>query len=343
MIEVKPHDRAYYEERLKDFLPDRIIDVHTHIWLKAFHADNAPPRRSVTWTSRVAEDNSIEDLMETYRLLMPGKEVIPVIFGSPSFRYDVNKCNAYARECSKKYGFPALLLAYPAMPAGELEEKLLSGGYKGIKVYLEYAPAYLPSNEIRIFDFLPHHQLEVMDKLGMAVMLHIPRPGRLRDKVNIAQMMEIEERYPNLKLIIAHIGRAYADADVGDAFDTLSKSRHMLFDFSANTNSFAMRSLLEAVGPKRVMFGTDMPILRMRARRIVENDTYINLVPKGLYGDVSSDSHMRDVEGAEADKITFFMYEEINSFKVAAGEVGLTREDVEDVFFGNAARLFGVK
>lgn len=343
LLEVKLHDRAYYEERLKDFLPDRIIDVHTHVWLTAFRVNNPPARRSVTWTSRVAEDNSIEDLLETYRLLLPGKEVTPVIFGSPSFKYDVEKCNAYVKECAIKYGFPSLMLAYPAMSAAELEEKLLACGYKGIKVYLEYAPAYLPSEEIRIFDFLPHHQLEVLEKHGMAVMLHIARPGRLRDRVNIAQMMEIDERYPNVKLIIAHIGRAYADADVGDAFETLSKSKHMLFDFCANTNAIAMRSVLEAVGPKRVMFGTDMPILRMRTRRIVENNTYINLVPKGLYGDVSGDIHMRDVEGAEADSITFFMYEELNSFKVAAGEVGLTRSDLEDVFFGNAARLFGVK
>lgn len=38
-------------------------------------------------------------------------------------------------------------------------------------------------------------------------MLHIPRDGRLKDPVNLAQMMEIEEKYPKVKLIIAHVGR----------------------------------------------------------------------------------------------------------------------------------------
>ena len=42
-----------------------------------------------------------------------------------------------------------------------------------------------------------------------------------------------------------------------------------------------------------------MPILRMRARRICENGIYVNLVPKGLYGDVSGDIHMREVDDAQ--------------------------------------------
>ncbi len=342
LFEVKPLDQAYYEEKLRDFLPERLIDVHTHVWLEAFRAGSAPAKRSVMWPSMVAQDNSIEDLMETYRLLLPGQKVTPVIFGSPSFKYDVEKGNAYIKECAEKHGFPALMLAYPAMPAEELEEKLLAGGYKGIKVYLEYAPAYIPQDEIRIFDFLPHHHLQVLEKHGMIVMLHIARPGRLRDRVNIAQMMEIEERYPNVKQIIAHIGRAYTDEDVGDAFDTLGKSERMLFDFCANTNAFAMRSVLEAVGPKRVMFGTDMPILRMRTRRITENGTYINLIPRGLYGDVSGDSHMRELDGPDADSITFFLYEELSAFKTAASQTGLTKADLEDVFYNNAAKLFNL-
>ena len=43
--------------------------------------------------------------------------------------------------------------------------------------------------------------------------------SRLRDEVNIAQIMEIEEKYPNLKLVVAHIGRAYAKEDIGNAFE----------------------------------------------------------------------------------------------------------------------------
>jgi len=54
----------------------------------------------------------------------------------------------------------------------------------------------------------------------------------------------------------------------------------MMFDFSANTNQWVFEQLIKAVGPKRILFGSDLPILRIRAKRICENGTYVNLVPK---------------------------------------------------------------
>ena len=35
LFEVKPYDREVYEKELKDFLPQKILDVHTHVYLKA--------------------------------------------------------------------------------------------------------------------------------------------------------------------------------------------------------------------------------------------------------------------------------------------------------------------
>jgi hypothetical protein len=74
-------------------------------------------------------------------------------------------------------------------------------------------------------------------------------------------------------------------------------------------------------------------------RRVCEKSDYVNLVPKGLYGDVSDDKHMRDVEGEQAEALSFFLYEEIDAFRRAAEAVGLTPADIEDVFHGNAVRL----
>jgi hypothetical protein len=77
----------------------------------------------------------------------------------------------------------------------------------------------------------------------------------------------------------------------------------------------------------------------MRMRRICEAGRYVNLVPKGLYGDVSGDPNMREVEGAEAEGLTLFMYEELRAFRRAATEVGLSRGDLEDIFYNNAASM----
>lgn len=340
LFEVKPIDTAVYEEELRDFLPPRIIDVHTHVWLEHFlKKPKDELDRLVKWPDMVAKDNSFEDLIETYKLMFPGKEVTPICFSTVAKGEDFDLLNGYVAENAPRYGFPALLFTPPEWSGATMEEKIRKGGFLGIKVYLNLAPDYIPAPEIRIFDFLPHHLLESLNTHKQIVMLHIPRDARLKDPVNLAQMLEIEEKYPDIKLIIAHVGRAYCPEDLGNAFEVLKSTKKMRFDFSANTCSFVFEELLKCVGPKRVLFGSDLPILRMRMRRICENGKYINLVPRGLYGDVSIDSHMREVDSPEADTLTFFMYEELRAFKKAATAVGLTKADIEDVFYNNAKKM----
>ncbi len=340
ILKIKDIDRLFYEERLRDFLPDKMIDIHTHVWLEKFSIDaGSSPLRTVTWPSLVAKDNSIEDLLGTYEMMFPGKSVTPLIFSQVSLDVDLDACNSYIQACSAKHKIPALVVTKPHQSAAEIEELIKKGDFLGSKVYLNFAPTTIPEKEICIFDFLPPHQLKVLDKLGSMVMLHIPRDGRLKDPVNLRQLLEIERDYPNLKLIVAHVGRAYCLEDVGNAFELLAKTKNMVFDFAANTNTDVFRQLIKAVGPKRILFGSDLPILKMRTRRICENGNYVNLVPKGLYGDVSGDKHMREVEGPEAEKMTFFMYEEMDAMRLAAAAEGLTAADIEDIFYNNAVRI----
>jgi predicted TIM-barrel fold metal-dependent hydrolase len=344
LFEYKKVDKEYYEREIRGFLPERIIDVHTHVYKKEFRISGVvdESKRSQDWPSLVAKDNPIEDLLETYRITLPEQQVTPVLFGQPSIDYDMDKNNDYIAACAKAHGFPSLYVSKPEESADRLIGKIQKGGFLGVKVYLNFAPAYIPGNEIRIFDFLPPHHLEALDAEKLIVMLHIPRPARLRDPVNIAQMLEIDRRWPGVKLIIAHVGRAYAMEDLGDSLQRLSQSK-MWFDFCANTNQDVFEQTIRHIGPARMMFGTDMPILRMRMRRIVEKGVYINIVPRGLYGDVSGDPHMREADGAEADALSFFLYEEIAAMHRAAEKEGLSKEQVEQMFFGTAAALFGVK
>ena len=175
--------------------------------------------------------------------------------------------------------------------------------------------------------------------MGAICMCHIPRDGRLKDPVNIAQILEIKRLYPRLRFIVAHIGRAYTKEDVGNAFDLLTQEPDTMYDFSANCCEYAITEVIKRCGVKHVMFGTDMPILRMRTHRIEENGTYVNLVPPGLYYDPNNDPHLREVSEEEGKKITFFAYEELLAFKRAAKTLGLTKQDVEDIMYNNAMNL----
>lgn len=344
LLDVKKFDREFYESRLKDFLPDTFIDCHTHIWLSEHekYEDNA--HRSCNWPNMVAKDNSVEDLNETNRLLFPDKKVISVLYGQPSITIDLKTNNDYVAASAEKYNYPALYLSHPSQTVEEIEAEFEKHPcYKGLKVYLQFAPAYIPNDEIRIFDFLPHEHLALANKHGWIVQLHIARPKRIADPLNYIQIRQIEEQYPDLQLIVAHLGRAYADEDLGEALEYLKPLKKTMWDFTANTNQYVMERVLEQYGTDRFIYGTDFPIFRMKARRVVENGFYINEIPAGSLGDVSSDSHMREIHGEEADKITFFIYEEIDSCRRACEKLGLTKEDVAKIFYKNSAKLFGIE
>lgn len=339
LFEVTDYDRFVYEQELKDFLPDKMIDIHTHVWKKELK-DPEPEgdTRAAVWPTLVAADNSIEDLQETYRLMFPDKEVSAMFFASGT-RGSLKAMNDYNSKASAKTGFPALYYSKPTEDPEDLERIIKEGGFLGLKSFLNLAPEYIPESQVRIFDFFPKNQLKKMDEMGAVVMLHIPRSGRLKDPVNLHQIVELKKEFPNIGLIVAHIGRAYCTNDIGNAFEVLEQCPDLMFDFSANTCEEAMEALIKSVGTKRAMFGSDLPILRMRTHRITENNTYINLVPPKIYGDPDQDPHLREVSAEEAKKLTFFMYEELLSFKRVAERLGLTKADIEDIFYNNAKRM----
>lgn len=339
LFEVTDYDKKIWEEELKDFLPQKIVDAHTHVYKCEFFD---PPKageekRTVTWVETIAKDNPIEDLQETYELMFPGKDVSAMMFVSGKTGLDKN--NDYLSEVSKKTGWPALYFSHPTQSADELEKKIREGGFLGVKSYLDLSADYIPTAEIRIYDFFPKHQLERLNEMGAICVCHIPRNGRLKDKVNIAQILEIKKEFPKIRFIVAHIGRAYTKDDLGDAFDHLTKAPDLMYDFCANCCEAAITEVIKRCGPKHVMFGLDMPVLRMRTRRIEENGTYINLVPPGMYPDPYGDPHLREVSEEEAKNITFFAYEELLAFKRAAKTLGLTKQDVEDIMYNNAMNL----
>ena len=103
---LKDVDRRFYQEHLAGFLPSKMVDIHTHVWLKAFRVPMPADTRGQTWPRHVAEDNAIEDLLETYRLLLPEQEVTPLIFGWPERDADMEQTNAYTSRVARQHNLP---------------------------------------------------------------------------------------------------------------------------------------------------------------------------------------------------------------------------------------------
>ena len=332
-FEYTAYDREVYERELASFLPDRIFDAHVHVsnsGIKSYGSHNG----GSTWVDHINMDLDVSGFLEINKQLFPRQRTEAMIFGA--CLTDIDEANRFTVNCNRGYDFPMLYRSDYAEEPEELEVRVKAGGFIGLKPYLSNCPSYSPSREVRIFDYLPPAHLEIANRNGWIIMLHIPRDKRLGDPVNIAQIMEIEEKYPRIKLIVAHVGRAYTEADFGRAFEILKNTKNMMFDFTANLFTPAISEGIRTGGVERFLYGTDLPIASMRMYRIVENGDYFNVVPKGFYGDVTGQPHMRE---EESDKISLMVYEQLLALKRSAIELRLSDSDIEKIMYGNAKAL----
>ena len=337
-LDITPHyfevDMPFYKENIRDFLPDQIIDVHSHSGNNPGLQPGDP--KPTFWASWVTFERGmlLPNLLNAYMIMFPGKEVLPVCFPVCE-RHDTDERNDYLSGEIKQYknvwGF---LWDLPDWSKDELIQRMEIGEFCGIKPYPNMVKDAISPDEVTIFDYLPHDHLQAAEENGWVVMLHIGRPDRLADPVNLRQLKEISASYPDIKLIIAHVGRSYCPRHAMVGIPELKDCRNLLFDISANTSQTVMELLIREVGPKRILFGSDMPITAMRAKRICDGDEYVNYV---YHADWEDNRTRRNIE--EEESYTFLLYEEILAFKKAAEYCKLARADINDIFFNNAYHL----
>jgi predicted TIM-barrel fold metal-dependent hydrolase len=326
-------DRPFFDEVLDGFLPRRIIDIHSHVTSPEERLPSAP--QPDFWAERVCPGGmTLPNLVHANDLLFPGREVTSVVFPMPSRRLDPEIGNRYVSCQTARSGAIPLLLTDPRWSPEELDRRAREGGFRGLKPYPVMAETKDPDG-LEIYDYLPREHLELADERGWLVILHIPRPGRLADPTNIRQLLELDEEYGGARIVVAHVGRSYC-AKFADGLDALGYTENLRFDISANTNQMVFERLIDVIGPDRILYGSDLPITAMHARRVCEGDNYVNIV----LGADWEDSHTR--LGGPADGITFFLYEEIAAFRRACESRGVDRRSVARVFHDNAARMLAI-
>jgi len=164
----------------------------------------------------------------------------------------------------------------------------------------------------------------------------LPRAGRLADPDNIRELTEIAERYPTVRLIVAHIGRAFCLPTARAGLPHFANRPGVYFDTAANLNAEVFEYALDTVGPDRLLFGSDLPITMMRGVREHIGDKYANYTDAPYSWNVSRKSL------EEEASYTFYLYEEIRALTRAIERCGLGREAAEKVFCTNSAKLLGV-
>lgn len=331
-------DRRFWDEHLEDWVPRRVFDAHIHVNEPEFRVEEmTDQKRRQYWVNEVAEPIGAADAERCHGLVFPGRQFSCLAFGMPMLEYDIDASNARLQEDCRNHGWYRLAVTRPQWPAERVARELDMPGVVGVKVYyalIDQDPVsrdkYL---EASIFDFLPHHQLEVLDQRGAWVTLHVPRAGRLAHPDNIAEVRQLRRRYPRVKVILAHLGRSYTLPHAEAALPPLADDEGLYFDISAVLNPDVLRLALSAIGPGRIVYGSDNPILYMRGRQQWDGGNYRNRTSYPFHFNQQRESP--EIES----QYTLYLYEALRALRLACDKLGLGRDDVEAIFAGNALRL----
>ena len=331
-------DRAFWQEHLEAWVPAKIFDAHTHVNEPRFclEAMTAEKRRQY-WVNEVLEPIGAADAQRCHAVVFPGREVSCLVFGLPLMEYDIEGSNAALQEECLRRGWHRLAVVRPQWPAERVAAELDLPNTLGVKVYYSLIgndPATRDKwLEASIVDFLPHHQLEVLNDRRAWVTLHVPKAARLGHPDNIAEIRQIRRQYPHIVLVIAHLGRNYMLPHAEQSLPQLADDDGLYFDVSAVLNPEVLSFALRTLGPSRLLYGTDNPIFYMRGRRQWQGTTYVNRTSHPFYFN-------RDREPPEIEAgYTLYMYEALRAIRQASETAGLRPAQVEAIFHGNARRL----
>jgi len=331
-------DRTFWEEHLEGWVPGEIIDAHVHVVDPALRlVEPSEEYLRTFWTCEVCEPQPVESLERCYDICFPGRRVSAICFGHPFLDYDVDGMNAYTSRICAARGWHGLAVCSPDWDAEKAARVLDMPSIIGLKPY--YAMIGKASSDrdghisASIFDYLPHHQLEVLNERGGWLTLHVPKAERLGHPDNIREIREIRRRYPNVVLVIAHLGRSYTEPHAREGLPPLADDPEIFFDNSAVMNPAVHRLALEVIGHGRILYGTDNPVFYMRGRRQWKGRTYINRTSYPFY--FNKEREPTEVEAT----YTLYMYEALKALKDACEEIGLGPAEVRVIFSGNAERL----
>jgi len=330
------NDQKIYEKEFRDWLPGKIFDSHVH----AFDASNFPvdykfPKRSCY--QKFNGTFTLEQCLEIVDVLLPDQEFSMNCFGNPDEEADLEAACRYTGKIADNKRIFGMALVSPKDDIETVKHRINDYGLVGYKPYRNFVN-WMDYEDVTIFDMLSPEQMEFADEKGLAITFHIPKAARLADPCNQKQMVEICRRYPNAKIIFAHIGRAYFMNNVIGFLDKINKCENAYMDSSMVSHPGVLEYAFNNFPRERIVFGSDAPIAFLRGKSVEINDQYAYLMGENYA--IGSTIY-------DADKVvqfTTFFYEQLRGLKEATTKAGFSRKELENFFYNNIYNLLsGIK
>lgn len=330
-VTLTDRDRACWNDELVPWLPTRIFDAHVHAFeLASFPPGFAFPPRNCY--HKFGGQHTVAQCLEVASLLLPGIDFGMLCFGTPHAETDRDEAARYSGATADNERIFGMTMVSPEDPIAEVERRIREYGLVGYKPYRNFV-TWRDAEDVSIPDMLPAEQMAVADRLGLAITLHIPHAARLADPDNQRELVNLCRTYPNAKIIIAHIGRAYYLSNVVGYLDGLAPLPNAYLDLAMVNHPGVLEHAFRNFPTERILFGSDAPIAWLRGKSVEINNQYAYLMGENY----AIGTTIHDAE--QAVEFTFFYYEMLRGIRLAAERANLSRKQVEGIFADNAYGL----
>jgi len=316
-------------EELQSQLPSRVFDAHAHLYRVADLGAPVPP----VIAHGPAEAGYEVWQRQTEQSLGEGRTRGGLFFPFPARDCDIAHANEFLlQQLAPRPDSRALLLISPESSPERMAELAQHPQVAGLKCYHVFSK-HQPTFESPIGGYLPTWAWRLCDEKGLAIMLHLVCAHAFADPQNQEDIVALCRRHPGAKLVLAHAARGFNAEDTRRGVTSLRGLENVWFDTAAICEPGALIAILNEFGPRRLLWGSDFPVLQQRGKCVSVGDGFSWINPS------RSDTH----PDAPAISTTLVGLESLRALLIAADEFGLNADDLQDIFHDNAVRLLQLK
>lgn len=323
-------DQAILERDILPFLPDRVFDAHTHLVCHEHYGDQPLP----SGLSDNPERLGLAEYERYAEWLHPGGRTVGGLFFGLAFNGNRQANNEFvaAEITTGRPGFKALgqMIISPDLSPDFIQTEVRRLGVVGLKCYHTMARVEGPTWQAPLESYLPEEHVRLAHQSGLTITLHLVRDQALADPLNQAVIRRYCEQYPNMRLILAHAGRGFNPWHTIAGIHSLAGLSNVWFDTSAVTEAGGFEAIVETMGHERLLYGSDFYISHLRGRCVAIGDSF-----HWLYAE-----EMKLEERHITLRPTLVGLESLRSLGLACRRLKLTAQQIEDIFYHNAAQLF---
>lgn len=320
----RQEDNDFYENELASFVPDRIYDAHVHLWVNRY--DGLP--------QSIPGPVGIQRYIKLMHGMFGSRRIGGLLIPFPSKDNRDEEDNWVAEQINAAgdidSAYRSVMLVTPEDDPEFLREAVRQSGSIGLKCYHSFS-GNEQSWQAKIPEYLPEQVMEIADELGLVIVLHMVRSRAVSDKENIYWIRRYCQSYRNARIILAHSARGFQPGHNLEGLPELIGLDNLFFDCSANCEPLAHQVIIRLFGHRKLLYGSDFPVSYLRGRSLAAGDSFVWLNESSP---VWGEKHQRV-------KPVLVGLENLRSLKWACWSERLSDSQVEDIFWNNAAELFG--